>query len=295
MGTLRRTALSAILPGLILLACFGKAQAGDFVAPAYNGYGFVTASGAPYDELRVAADFQAFGPLDDARYDLDTAALDPFETHAPSALRPSEPFASKTSALARGAIVDKWQRVQKALRGERRILARCRVDASTCPAAAKSFLAIIDKALSRGGWARIAEINRAVDLNIKPVTDMAQYGVDDRWVTPLALFASHAGDCEDYAIAKYVALQEIGISDVDLRLVIVHDRATREDHAVTAVRDAGRWQILDNRTLAIRQDVAIAEFKPLFIIGRNGVRRITPAPPNAFDVRPAAIATTVSF
>ena len=53
-------------------------------------------------------------------------------------------------------------------------------------------------------------------------------------------FASNAGDCEDYAIAKYVALQEIGIAAADLRLVVVHDEATKQDHAVAAVRYDGR-------------------------------------------------------
>jgi hypothetical protein len=51
--------------------------------------------------------------------------------------------------------------------------------------------------------------------------------------------------------------------DEDLRLLIVHLRGTNEDHAVTAVRYGGRWLILDNRTLDIRQDVNAAEFDPL--------------------------------
>jgi hypothetical protein len=86
-------------------------------------------------------------------------------------------------------------------------------------------------------------------------------------------FASHAGDCEDYAIAKFVALREIGFAEDDLRLVIVHDRGNNEDHAVAAVRYEGRWLILDNRTLAMRQDDSIAAFDPLFMIDRDGVKQ----------------------
>jgi len=40
------------------------------------------------------------------------------------------------------------------------------------------------------------------------------------------------GDCEDYAIAKYVALREAGFPQDDLQLVLVRDRAVRQDHAV---------------------------------------------------------------
>jgi hypothetical protein len=63
--------------------------------------------------------------------------------------------------------------------------------------------------------------------------------------------------------------------DEDLRLLIVHLRGTNEDHAVTAVRYGGRWLILDNRTLDIRQDVNAAEFDPLFVVDGEGVKRMT--------------------
>jgi predicted transglutaminase-like cysteine proteinase len=141
----------------------------------------------------------------------------------------------------------------------------------------------VRKVQTRAGWARIAEINRTINLNIRPVDDMTQYGVVDLWATPLMAFASNAGDCEDYAIAKYVALHEIGIADDDLRLVVVHDRAANEDHAVAAVRYDGSWQILDNRTLDIRRDVDIAEFDPLFVIDGKGVKRMTASAPKPQD------------
>lgn len=113
--------------------------------------------------------------------------------------------------------------------------------------------------------------------------DLTQDGVRDLWASPLMTFASGAGDCEDYAIVKYVALREIGVGDEDLRLDIVHDHAANEDHAVTAVRYDRRWLILDNKTLDIRQDDSIAQFNPLFVIDSDGVKRVearTPKPQN---------------
>jgi hypothetical protein len=58
-------------------------------------------------------------------------------------------------------------------------------------------------------------------------------------------------------------------------LLIVHLRATNKDHAVNAVRYEGRWLILDNGTLVIRQDVNAAEFDPLFVVDGEGVKRMT--------------------
>ena len=55
-------------------------------------------------------------------------------------------------------------------------------------------------------------INRDINMAIRPTSDLAQWGVTDRWSAPLATLASGRGDCEDYAIAKYVALREAGTS-----------------------------------------------------------------------------------
>jgi predicted transglutaminase-like cysteine proteinase len=250
----RTAALFAIGLGLGMLASAGHTQADEFERSLFD----------PYPTFLIGTN----------AYQL--ASLTPFEIpQKTSAYRSSEPFGAEISALVKSGLQNKWASVKKKLPHERKVFMRCRADATTCPPAAQRFLAIVDKALKRDGWARVAEINRAINLNIRPVDDMTQYGVVDLWATPLMAFASNAGDCEDYAIAKYVALQEIGITDDDLRLVVVHDRATNEDHAVAAVRYDGRWQILDNRMLAIRQDVDIAEFNPLFMIDSEGVKRMT--------------------
>jgi predicted transglutaminase-like cysteine proteinase len=186
-----------------------------------------------------------------------------------------EPFGLEAWAPVEGGIQDKWSGVKKRLAREHTILVRCRAYASACPPAAKRFLAVLDQAQIQEGWARIAHVNRAINLNIKPVDDMTQYGVVDLWATPLMAFKSNAGDCEDYAIAKYAALQELGIAARDLRLVVVHDDTAHEDHAVAAVRFDGRWLILDNRTLDMRHDVDMSGYNPLFVIDSKGVRRVT--------------------
>jgi predicted transglutaminase-like cysteine proteinase len=186
----------------------------------------------------------------------------------------AEPFGLATSQVSSGGVVNKWRGVNEGLRREKAILIACRTSPGACPPAAKRFLAVVDKGMAQKGRTRIAEINRAVNLSIRPVDDMTQYGVEDLWATPLMTFSSNAGDCEDYAIAKYVALREIGIALGDIRLVIVHDREASEDHAVTAVRYDGHWLILDNRTLDIREDVKIRHFNPLFVLDGQGVKRL---------------------
>ena len=84
--------------------------------------------------------------------------------------------------------------------------------AERCPGVARNFLAIVAAGRAQTGRGRIGVINRAINLAIRPMSDMAQWGVPDRWSAPLDTFTTGRGDCEDYAIAKYVALTEAGVA-----------------------------------------------------------------------------------
>jgi predicted transglutaminase-like cysteine proteinase len=93
-----------------------------------------------------------------------------------------------------------------------------------------------------------------------------RYGVDDFWSAPLATLDAGAGDCEDYAILKYVALREAGISSDDLRLLIVWHPRRRATHAVLTVRHDEEWFILDNLTLTIVNAAEATHYWPLFAL-----------------------------
>lgn len=45
------------------------------------------------------------------------------------------------------------------------------------------------------------------------VNDDQLWGKNDYWATPLEFLGSNAGDCEDFTIAKYFSLLELGVSD----------------------------------------------------------------------------------
>ena len=110
------------------------------------------------------------------------------------------------------------------------------------------------------------------------MSDLAQYGVIDVWSSPLVTFTTGAGDCEDYAIAKFVALRLAGISPDDLRIVIMRDTIRGEDHAVAAARLDGHWLTLDNRRLAMIEDADVRNYRPLFVIDQHGVMRYSDTP-----------------
>lgn len=179
-----------------------------------------------------------------------------------------EPF--NMTATHSGAMSAKWRSLQPALQMEARILDLCRANPDVCTPAAASYLGIIEAARGRDGRARIGEINRAINLAIRPENDLARFHVPDVWATPLATFAAGAGDCEDYAIAKYVALRQAGVAREDLRIVIVHNPGLRQDHAVTAARVDGEWLILDNRTMLLLTDTQAGHLTPLVTLDDKG-------------------------
>ncbi len=194
----------------------------------------------------------------------------------------TEPFGLFTAILTYGGLRNKWLGAERKLDDERVQLALCDGDRERCVSpAALQLLAIVDNARDREGRARIGEINRAINLAIRPMSDQAQYGQADVWSSPLATFMHGAGDCEDYAIAKFAALQLAGIPSDDLRIVLVHDNLNGEDHAVAAARLDGRWLTLDNRRMAMVEDENARNYRPLFVIDQRGVMKYVDTPMQA--------------
>ncbi len=201
---------------------------------------------------------------------------EPLAAAAPTAstVRSAEPFGQAANALPAGGLRDKWLSVQHRLDDELVQLALCEGDREGCasPAALK-FLDIVDIARAREGRARLGEVNRAINLAIRPIDDFAQHRQIDVWSSPLATLARGGGDCEDYAIAKFAALRRAGLSPDDLRIVVLHDTIRGDDHAVVAARLDGRWLMLDNRRMAMIEDADVRNFRPTFSIGLHGVMR----------------------
>jgi predicted transglutaminase-like cysteine proteinase len=186
--------------------------------------------------------------------------------------RSGEPFGLLASSVSAGTLRDKWLVLERKLDDERVQLALCDGDRDSCLSpAAMQLLAIVDNARAREGRARLGEINRAINLAIRPMSDLTQYGAMDVWSSPLVTFATGAGDCEDYAVAKFVALRQAGVSPEDLRIVIIRDAVRGEDHAVVAARLEGRWLMLDNRRMTMIEDVHFRNSRPLFVIDQHGV------------------------
>ena len=128
-------------------------------------------------------------------------------------------FGMETEPVAAGGLLEKWHHVEAAIAQDFAVVAQCHAN-GTCPVAAQRLIDISAKGAGRSGRARVGRINRAADLAISPVSDEMQWGVVDHWSDPFETLRSNRGDCEDYAILKYAALQEAGFPRDDVKIVI---------------------------------------------------------------------------
>ncbi|MDW6004975.1 transglutaminase-like cysteine peptidase [Vibrio mangrovi] len=104
------------------------------------------------------------------------------------------------------------------------------------------------------------------------VDDINLWGKKDYWATPLEFLGANAGDCEDFTIAKYFSLREIGIPDRKLRLVYVKSITLNQFHMVLAYYNTPNAEplILDNLIPQIKPAGTRTDLLPIYSFnGRN--------------------------
>ncbi len=147
---------------------------------------------------------------------------------------------------------------------------------------------------ARSGFSRPFDLNQCasprgdLEINGSCTLTLARDGppsatdvIQTAWTSPLSALAAGVGDCKQYAVLKYAVLEDAGFAPDDLRLVVVRVKSLRNNHAVVAVRHAGQWFILDNRTLAVVESRKLLDYyQPLFMQDdRNGRQFVLPSGP----------------
>src|SRR5207302_9278881 len=99
-----------------------------------------------------------------------------------------------------------------------------------------------DVVLSNKAWADLTRINKWVNENVKPMTDLEHRGVVEKWSYP----DDGYGDCEDYVLLKRRIFIQSGWPREALLVTVVRDK-NEEGHAVlTVITDKGDY-VLDNQ------------------------------------------------
>ena len=67
---------------------------------------------------------------------------------------------------------------------------------------------------------KLKRVNRFFNM-FRFIDDIKLWGVSNYWATPIEFIGVNGGDCEDYSIAKYFTLLELGIPDEKMRITMV--------------------------------------------------------------------------
>ena len=98
--------------------------------------------------------------------------------------------------------------------------------------------------------------------------DRENWGKKEYWASPPE-FVKKSGDCEDYAIAKYYALRELGISSASMRIVAVKDTIRQMGHAVLIVYMNNDAYVLDNQTRLVLSHAKFSHYVPQFSVNET--------------------------
>lgn len=105
--------------------------------------------------------------------------------------------------------------------------------------------------------------------------DITIWGQSDYWATPLETMGRGRADCEDFSIAKYYSLMEMGVPITKLRLVYVkaHRNGSQQAHMVLAyyATPTADPLVLDNLISEIHPASRRADLSPIFSFNSAGL------------------------
>lgn len=106
---------------------------------------------------------------------------------------------------------------------------------------------LIEDSVGDSEWSNIHTVNSFFNRT-KFVADQDHWGQVDYWATPVEFLSTNGGDCEDFSIAKYFTLLELGVPDERLRITYVKAIRLNQAHMVLAYYETPESEplILDN-------------------------------------------------
>lgn len=120
---------------------------------------------------------------------------------------------------------------------------------------------------------KLQQVNRFINRALRYASDQQIWQSKDYWATPSEALSRGEGDCEDYAIAKFFGLTQMGIPSERLRLTYVKDLKHNQAHMVLAyyAPGASQPQLLDNLRDSIEPASARRDLLPVYAFNDRGI------------------------
>ncbi len=120
---------------------------------------------------------------------------------------------------------------------------------------------------------KLTLINDFFNQKIDFVNDIDHWQKKDYWATPLEFVASGAGDCEDFAIAKYFSLLAAGVAEEKLRITYVKALKQKQAHMVLTYFATPQAipLVLDNLIPQIKKATKRKDLLPVYSFNGSGL------------------------
>jgi predicted transglutaminase-like cysteine proteinase len=120
---------------------------------------------------------------------------------------------------------------------------------------------------------KLERVNDFFNQNVDFVDDLIHWSVEDYWATPVEFLATGAGDCEDYSIAKYFTLLELGVDENKMRITYVKAYQLNQAHMVLTYFATPRAVplVLDNLIPAIKPATKRTDLLPVYSFNGSGL------------------------
>jgi predicted transglutaminase-like cysteine proteinase len=137
-----------------------------------------------------------------------------------------------------------------------------------------SWLALMDSHTTIPEKEKLEKVNNFFNL-LQYQTDLNHWGAKDYWATPLEFLVSGSGDCEDFSIAKYFTLLELGVDDEKLLITYVKYNGAGYDqaHMVLTYYESSTSipLVLDNINGEILSGDKRKDLKPIYSFNGSGL------------------------
>lgn len=116
-------------------------------------------------------------------------------------------------------------------------------------------------------------VNQFFNTNVLFIDDIDLWNKKDYWATPLEMLSIGGGDCEDYSIAKYFTLKELGVDEDKLRITYVKAKELNQAHMVLTYFKTKRSVplVLDNLITDIKPATQRNDLTPVYSFNGTGL------------------------
>lgn len=120
---------------------------------------------------------------------------------------------------------------------------------------------------------QLVAVNRFFNRRLRFSDDIQIWKENDYWATPVEALFKGAADCEDYALAKYFSLRQLGVPSAKLRITYVKAVRLNQAHMVLTYYEhpLAMPLVLDNLTNAIKPASQRSDLVPVYAFNAEGL------------------------